>query len=84
MSMVRRVEGSKYLYDSFNAASARMEANERVVELQFQNLELRLDRIEAVMERLEKRLWLAVYGVAAAILAQGARSIMDLQFTPGI
>jgi hypothetical protein len=30
----------------------------------------RLARIEAVIERLERRLWLTVYGVAAVILAQ--------------
>jgi len=30
----------------------------------------RLEKIEEMLERLEKRLWLAVYGVVGAILAQ--------------
>ena len=36
----------------------------------------RLDRIEAMIERLEKRLWLTVYGVVAVILAQAFQSIL--------
>jgi hypothetical protein len=36
----------------------------------------RLGRMEAIMERLEKRLWLTVYGVVAVILAQAFQSIL--------
>ena len=39
----------------------------------------RLDRIEQMMERLERRLWLTVYGVAAVILAQAFQSFMAVQ-----
>jgi hypothetical protein len=36
----------------------------------------RLERLEEEQERLEKRLWLAVYGIAAAILADAFQSIL--------
>ena len=58
-------EGSRYVYDSFDAASARIEANERVAQERWAALEYRLGQIDAVLERLEKRIWLGVYGVAA-------------------
>ena len=32
--------------------------------------------LEEMLERLEKRLWLAVYGVVAVILAQAFQSIL--------
>lgn len=70
--------GSRYLYEGFDAAAARIEANERVTKLQFEALDQRLGRIEMAIERLEKRLWLAVYGVAGVILAQGILSLMDV------
>ena len=61
----------RYGFEAFDCAPAlRLEANERVNNLQFQALNERLERIEVMMERLERRLWLAVYGVVAAILAQ--------------
>lgn len=56
----------------------RIEANERLAELQFDSLNKRLDRIEEAMMRLEKRLWLTVYGVAGAILAQAFQSILTV------
>jgi len=69
--------GSRYLYDSFDAATARIEANERVSKLQFEALSDRLGRIELMIERLEKRLWLAVYGVVGVVLAQGVISLIE-------
>lgn len=69
--------GSRFLYDSFDAAHARIEANERVAEERWGALEYRLGRIEGALERLEKRIWLGVYGVAAFLLAQGAEALMQ-------
>lgn len=69
--------GSRFLYDSFGAATARIDANERVSKLQFEALADRLARIEAMIERLERRLWLAVYGVVGVVLAQGVISLLD-------
>ncbi|MGY6633267.1 MAG: GTA head formation protein, RCAP_rcc01685 family [Alkalilacustris sp.] len=63
-------------HDSFDAAHARIEANERVAEERWAALEFRLCRIEAMLERLERRLWLTVYGVLGAMLTQLAISLM--------
>jgi hypothetical protein len=69
-------EGSRFLYDSFDAASARIEANERVAEQRWTALEYRLSQIDAVLERLEKRIWVGVYGVAAFLLTQMAEALI--------
>jgi len=76
MSGRRASGGSRYLYDSFDAAHARIEANERVAEERWGGLEYRLVRIEVALERLERRMWLAVYGVAAVVLAQVVTSYL--------
>ncbi|MBL8562037.1 MAG: hypothetical protein JNN06_07125 [Gemmobacter sp.] len=68
--------GSRFVYESFEAAHARIEANERVAEERWNALEYRLGQIEGTLERLEKRLWLGVYGVAAFLLAQGAEALL--------
>ena len=69
-------EGSRFLYDSFDAAHARIEANERVAEERWAGLEFRLGQIDAALERMEKRIWLGVYGVAAFLLTQGAEALI--------
>ncbi len=76
MTIRRPGEGSRFLYDSFDAAAARIEANERVAEERWSALEFRLGQIDAVLERLEKRIWVGVYGVAAFLLAQGAEAVI--------
>lgn len=75
----RSVGGSRFLYDSFDLAQARIEAQEQVEQERRAGLEYRLGRIEATLERLEKRLWLAVYGVAAGVLAHGALTLLAAQ-----
>lgn len=72
----KRPEGSRFLYDSFDAAHARIEANERVADERWSALEFRLQQIDAVLERLEKRIWVGVYGVAAFLLSQMAEAII--------
>ena len=72
----RTSDGSRFLYDSFDAASARIEANERVAEERWAALDYRLSQIDAVLERLEKRIWVGVYGVAAFLLSQMAEAII--------
>ncbi len=69
--------GSRFLFDSFDAAAARIEANERVSEERWAALEFRLGQIDAALERLEKRVWLGVYGVAGFLLAQGVEALMS-------
>jgi hypothetical protein len=75
---IRRSEGgSRFLYDSFDAAAARIEANERVANERWTGLEYRLGLIEATLERLEKRIWVGVYGVAAFMLAQMTETVIQ-------
>lgn len=70
--------GGRYGFESFDCAPAlRLEAHERVAKLQIDGLNRRLDKLEELMERLEKRLWLTVYGVVGAILAQAFQSILN-------
>ena len=77
--MVQRkpAEGSRFLYDSFDAASARIEANERVADERWTALEFRLGQIDAALERMEKRIWVGVYGVAAFLLTQMAEALIQ-------
>ncbi|PVA08053.1 GTA head formation protein, RCAP_rcc01685 family [Thalassorhabdomicrobium marinisediminis] len=58
--------------------SLRIEAHERVAALQFAQLNTQLGKIEEMMQRLERRLWLTVYGVVAVILAQAVDSMLNL------
>ncbi|MGZ9809878.1 GTA head formation protein, RCAP_rcc01685 family [Pseudoroseicyclus sp. H15] len=55
----------------------KIEAYERLSALQFAQMSEHLSRIEAAMERLERRLWLTVYGVLGTILAQAFLQIME-------
>ena len=76
--MTPRGGGSRFLYAPFDAAEARIEANERVLEERWQALAFRLKAIEVALERLERRLWLAVFGVISVVLAEGVREILAL------
>ena len=77
MTVRKASEGSRFLFDSFDAAAARIEANERVADERWVALEYRLSQSDAVLERLEKRIWLGVYGVAAFLLAQMAEALIQ-------
>ncbi len=67
----------RFAYEPFECAPGlRLAAHERVSQIHHENLNKRLDRLEELLERLEKRLWLAVYGVAAVILAQAVQSFV--------
>ncbi len=77
MTTRRSEGGSRYVYGSFDAAAARIEANGRVGEERWSGLECRLGLIEATLERLEKRIWIGVYGVAAFLMAQMAETVIQ-------
>ncbi|MCC1493425.1 hypothetical protein [Cognatishimia sp. F0-27] len=65
------------LTEAFACAPAlKLEAHERVSKLQIEALHERFERLEMLVERLERRLWLTLYGVAGVILAQAFQSIM--------
>jgi len=78
MSERNRTGGSRFLYEPFDAAAARIETHEKVTQERWAGLERRLLTIETMLERLERRLWLAVYGVAGFILMQGALTLMEI------
>ncbi|MBV2361332.1 hypothetical protein KUH32_16325 [Thalassococcus sp. CAU 1522] len=59
------------------APGLRLEAHERVSKLQVDGLNDRLNRLEILMERLERRLWLTVYGVVGAILGQAFQGLLN-------
>lgn len=64
-------------YAPFDCAPGlRLAAHERVSAVQHEHLCRHLERLEEMMERLERRLWLAVYGVVAVILAQAVQSLV--------
>ncbi|HPD92057.1 MAG: hypothetical protein H6900_09490 [Rhodobacter sp.] len=74
------VGGSRFLYDSFDLAQARIDAQQRVDDERRAGLEYRLGKIEETLERLEKRLWLAVYGVASGVVVHGALALVAARF----
>ncbi|MBC7139051.1 MAG: hypothetical protein H5U17_09945 [Defluviimonas sp.] len=69
--------GSRYLKAPFEVHEQRFEATERIMELQFLGVEKRLERIEAMIEGLERRLWMTVYGVVGVILTQAVQSVLS-------
>lgn len=72
--------GSRFLKEPFDVHERRFETTERIMELQFRHLEGRLGKIETMIEGLERRLWMTVYGVVAVILTQAVQGI--LQYAP--
>ncbi|MEV8465439.1 MULTISPECIES: GTA head formation protein, RCAP_rcc01685 family [Meridianimarinicoccus] len=71
--------GSRFLYEPFDHSPVKVhEVQEKLLDLKFSGIDGRLERIEQMMERLERRLWLTVYGVVATILAQAIRSLLTL------
>ena len=64
-------------FERFDCAPGlRLQAHEKVAEIHHQNMLRRMDRLEEMMERMERRLWLTVYGVVAVILAQAVQSFL--------
>jgi len=73
--------GSRYLKEPFDwVQEHRFEATEKIMAVQFEAVDRRLERIEAMILGVEKRLWMTVFGVVGVILSQAVQSI--LQFTP--
>ena len=71
------MEGSKFVDRPGIWHEQKLEAQERIMALQFGTMEKRLERIEAMILGLEKRLWMTVYGVVAVILTQAVQGILD-------
>lgn len=60
------------------APGMKIEAHERLSELQFRQMGAQLERLETMIERLERRLWLTVYGVVAVILTQAVEQLLTV------
>lgn len=74
--------GSRYLKEPFDCTQGhRILATEKIMALQFETVEKRLERIEAMIGGVEKRLWMTVFGVVGVMLSQAVQSIID--FGPG-
>jgi hypothetical protein len=70
--------GSRYLKEPFECAHEhRFEATEKIMALQFETVDRRLERIEAMILGVEKRLWMTVFGVVGVILSQAAQSALE-------
>lgn len=78
MAATVRGGGSRFLYEPFDAASARIEVNERIAEERWSQLERRLVQIEVAIDRVERRIWVAVYGAASLILADIAYGLLNM------
>ena len=77
LAVVMRMSEERWGFESFDCAPGlRLEAHERVAQLHYDNINKRLDRFEELLERLERRLWVAVYGVAAVVLAQAFKLVL--------
>lgn len=72
----RRSGGSRYLYEPFDSAHARIEGLERVLDERWAALERSLAHLDQSVERLERRLWLMVFGVAAALVSQLVAAVL--------
>lgn len=70
--------GSRYLKEPFECAHEhRIIATEKIMALQFETVEKRLERIEAMILGVEKRLWMTVFGVVGVILSQAVQSVLE-------
>lgn len=70
--------GSRYLKEPFDCAHQhRFDATERIMALQFDTVEKRLERIEAMIIGVERRLWMTVFGVVGVILSQAVQSLIE-------
>lgn len=71
------MDGSRFVKEPFDWHDQRFDTQERIMALQFGQVERRLERIEGLIEGLERRLWMTVYGVVAVILTQAVQSILE-------
>ncbi|MEM7243280.1 MAG: hypothetical protein AAF429_13940 [Pseudomonadota bacterium] len=71
-----REGGSRFLYEPFDANRARIEANQQLQDQRWATLEGRLDGIEENIDRLDKRLWIMVYGIVAIVLSRAVNSLV--------
>ena len=70
--------GSRYLKEPFQCAHEhRFDATDKIMTIQFETMEKRLERIEAMVSGVERRLWMTVFGVVGVILSQAVQSLIE-------
>ncbi len=75
--------GSRSLYEPFECAkpecgpSQSLDAYERVMAERWIGLERRLTLFEAMIQRLEKRLWMTIVSVAGVVLADAVQTVLS-------
>ncbi|PPB81296.1 hypothetical protein LV82_01342 [Albidovulum inexpectatum] len=70
--------GSRYLKEPFECAHEhRFAATEKIMAVQFEAVDKRLERIEAMIAGVERRLWMTVFGVVGVILSQAVQGLID-------
>lgn len=58
------------------APGIRLQAHERLSDVHYRNMEQRFERMEETIKKLEQRLWLALYGIVAVILAETIQGLL--------
>jgi len=77
----KKPSGSKYLYEPFpssgdRASLHRVETNAAVQDERWKALDYRLGQIETKLDRVDRRLWLTIFGVAAAVLRETVLGVL--------
>ncbi|APX88371.1 hypothetical protein BV394_00350 [Brevirhabdus pacifica] len=69
--------GSRFLYEPFEGRRGQgPEILERVLEERWAALEYRLGVIDTMLVRLDRRLWLTVFGVLGAVLTEAVQGLV--------
>ncbi len=80
----RESGGSRFLYEPFESSrrpcepDLKLAAYERIMAERWTALEYRLKVLETVLQRLERRMWLTIVGVAGVVLSEAAASLLML------
>lgn len=70
---------SRYGFERFDCAPAlRLDAHERLAQIQHDAQQRRVEQLAEQIERLERRLWLTLYGVVGVILTQATQKLISL------
>jgi hypothetical protein len=69
--------GSRFVKQPFDYAhEIRVDAIDRIMALQFEVMEKRLERIEQMVQNIERRIWVAVFGVVGVVVTEVLQSAM--------
>ena len=69
----------RYGFERFDCAPAlRLDAHEKLAQIQHDSQQRRMEQLADQIERLERRIWLTLYGVVGVILTQAIQKIISL------